>query len=358
MNKFAFINKYSNKCDYMCKINKNVLIYYDDTKPIDIDLIINNNLNDLADVNIFMEPYENIKNCLQQQSNTLKKHQITPQLALTNKLTHLVTYSLMDKPIILENNFHNQIKITHLHFGCAFNQPIRLTNNLIFVKFGTNFNQPIELTHSITYLIIGDRYIHPIILTNNFQLTHLAFGYYFNQSIILPNSLIELIFDFEYNKPIIIPEALNLLILGKNFNQPINLTNNLTHLEFGFSFNQLINFPNNSQLTHLSLGQRNANFTELPNIKYLNIDFNNSHLIENLPDSLETLVIGWNFKLKLNDLPNSIKNLILHRNYNQPIDLIPINLKLLKCSYEYKYQKKFIQNTQCSIEYYKINKWI
>jgi hypothetical protein len=48
-----FAKKYSDEySSYTHKITKNVSIYYDNAKPIDIELIINDNLNDLADVNI------------------------------------------------------------------------------------------------------------------------------------------------------------------------------------------------------------------------------------------------------------------------------------------------------------------
>ncbi len=77
------------------------------------------------------------------------------------------------------------------------------------------------------------------------------------------------------------------------------------------------------------------------NIKYLNIDYNNLHLIEHLPNSLEELI--------LNDLPNSIKFIQLPKNYNKPLLNIPINLKTIKCSKNYK----FIDNlTNLNIEYY------
>ncbi len=52
----------------------------------------------------------------------------------------------------------------------------------------------------------------------------------------------------------------NIYLKGSLFNQSITLTNFLTHLTLGYEFNQSI---------------------ELANIKYLNIDCNNLHLIEN-----------------------------------------------------------------------------
>ncbi len=103
--------------------------------------------------------------------------------------------------------------------GSYFNQPISLTDSLTHLFFGEYFNCPISLTNSLTHLIFGDMFNQPVILTNS--LTHLTFAIFFNQQIILPHSL--------------------------------------THLTIGISFNQSI---------------------ELANIKYLNINCNNSYLIE------------------------------------------------------------------------------
>ncbi len=88
----------------------------------------------------------------------------------------------------------------------------------------------------------------------------------------------------------------------------------------------------------------------MANIKYLNIDCNNLYLIENLPDSLEELILNENFNLPLNNLPNSIKFIQLPKYYNkQPLLNIPINLKTIKCSTSYRFIEHF---TYYDIEYY------
>ena len=72
-------------------------------------------------------------------------------------------------------------------------------------------------------------------------------------------------------------------------------------------------------------------------------------LFENLPDSLEELILNDDFDLMLNDLPNSIKFIKLPESYDKPLLNIPINLKTIKCSKDYK----FIENlTNLNIEYY------
>jgi hypothetical protein len=165
------------------------------------------------------------------------------------------------------------------------------------------------------------KFNQPIILTNN--LTHLTFGYRFNQPIILTNNLTHLTFGYDFNQPIILTNNLTHLTFGYYFDQPIILTNNLTHLTFGDCFNQ----P-----------------TELANIKYLNINCNNIHLIENLPNSFEILILNYNFNLLLDDLPNSIKVIELNEDYDKPFKNIPKNLKLIKCSNNYKYMDSLMKH--------------
>jgi hypothetical protein len=123
--------------------------------------------------------------------------------------------------------------------GSQFNHSISLTNSLTHLTFGFIFNQPVSLTNSLTHLTFGELFNQPVSLTDN--LIHLTFGNMFDQHIILTNSLTYLTFEYW-------------------FNQPISLIDSLTHLTLGCTFKQSI---------------------ELSNIKYLNIDCNNLHLIEN-----------------------------------------------------------------------------
>ena len=86
-------------------------------------------------------------------------------------------------------------------------------------------------------------------------------------------------------------------------------------------------------------------------------------MIENLPNSIEGIVLGYNFNLELNNLPNSIKKisfdyyseydkelnclpefveyLELNKKYNKKIKKFPLNLKTIKCSKNYKYINDF-----------------
>ena len=73
----------------------------------------------------------------------------------------------------------------------------------------------------------------------------------------------------------------------------------------------------------------------------MEINSNNLNLIENLPNSLNELILEYNFNLPLNDLPNSIKFLKLPIKYNKSISNIPINLRTLLCDPDYKFIDNF-----------------
>ena len=47
------------------------------------------------------------------------------------------------------------------------------------------------------------------------------------------------------------------------------------------------------------------------NIIYLKLNLTNTNIIDYLPESIEKLVLNYNFDLELNNLPNSIKKLNL-----------------------------------------------
>jgi hypothetical protein len=203
------------------------------------------------------------------------------------------------------------------------NKPIETIDKkfkkLIFSNYNDiNINTLMETKNNFDYLHSANwkksLFNQPVNLTN--FLTHLIFGYEFNQQITLTNSLTHLTFGWEFNQPVILTNSLTHLTFGSCFNQPIILTNSLTHLTLRHKFNQSI---------------------ELANIKYLNINCNNLHLIENLPNSLKELILNHLFDLPLNNLPNSIKFIQLPYFYNKPLLNIPINLKTIKCSKDYKF---------------------
>lgn len=289
-------------------------------------------------------------------------------IELTNSLTHLIFGNDFDQSIRLTNS------ITHLTFDREFNQPIELVSSLIDLTFGFNFNQPIILTHlnNLTHLTFSARFNQPIELPD--FLTHLTFNKgSFNKSIGLTNSLISLKFGDGFDKIIILkslmenqnqkqdqfvsPVQLNYLAFGRDFNQPINHiiqhATFLTQLILGRNFNQPIQLTNS--LTHLTLGNHFSHSIDLVNIKYLTIDCENFHVIDNLPNSLISLQFDSRFNLPLNNLPNSIEFIKLERHYLQPLNSIPSNLKRIDCHYGYNFTeqlKNYRQESNMNFQIY------
>lgn len=186
-----------------------------------------------------------------------------------------------------------------------FNQPIVLTPNIRIVRFGQYFNQPIDLTSQIMNITFGCYFNQPIVLTPCVKF--LTFGLEFDQPIILTPNIEILIFKGYFNQPIILTSRITVLTFGTHFNQPIILTPNIRMLTLGFYFNQPI---------VLTSG-----------IKYLKICCNNHGLIENLPNNIKYLTVGYGFCLPLNNIPHSVEKIMIEDWYNYKYKhLIPKNL--------------------------------
>lgn len=346
--------------------------------------IRNNKFNSSFDTNC--SKYE----CTNKFANRCSK--FNSYMYLTNSITHLTCGTKFNKFLRLSNS------LSHLILGCNFNQPLELTKNLTHLVFDNFFLKPLssiknlthlscditnrnyidigsmsKLTHleityesnsellicpdSLTHLIIGKGcgydYNLQIILPDS--LTFLIFTYY-NQSIELPASLTQLALSDDFNQLIKLPNLLTHLDLGRDFNQPVEFKDNLIYLSFGENFNQFVDIP--VQLIYLIFSCNFSGSIDLPNVKYLVIRYNNTYLIENFSNELETLCVTHPFDLpldnlpsqlkslnifnyvynqKLNNLPNSIKYIRLNEHYDHPILSIPTNLQTIKCHRNYKY---------------------
>jgi hypothetical protein len=231
----------------------------------------------------------------------------------------------------------------NLHIGCQcdgecgysrskFNQPIDsglLPEQLTQLKFGYYFDQPVSglLPKQLTHLTFDTWFNQPI---NNLpdNLIYLKFGTYFNRPIQLNLELTELVFGESFNKPILLNSKLTRLEFGTCFNQPVELPKQLTHLTIGHYFNQPIELPCSLiHLTHHNYASKNI--YKLPkSLKILELSDDDKDLINNLPDELEELVLGFKFNLKLSNLPNKLKKLTIHNGSNL-LDELPNSLEEL-----------------------------
>jgi hypothetical protein len=162
-----------------------------------------------------------------------------------------------------------------------------------------------------------------------------------------------------FNQQVELPLNLVHINFGDYFNQKVDLPENLTHINFGFHFNQKVNLPPN--LVHINFGMNFNQKVELPlDIKYLKIDCNNRNIIDYLPDSIEELILDFDFDLELNDLPQSIKKIIFNSyNYIHELNCLPSNIEYIQLPENYKkeiikYPNK-LKTIKCSNKYKFIN---
>lgn len=386
-----------------------------------------NNLNSLKKINFEFNPIDSL---IMYYSQSLK---VPKKLPDSIKILHFPRN--FNKPVELPEF------TTDLKFGNEFNQPIQLTKYIKYLYLGNSFNQNLILGNSVEYLYLGnsfnqnlilgnsvielcidnDNFSSDLILSNN--LTKLSVRSTKTKKIKLPDSIIDLklglnikyfnsmkipislenliLFDNcanqnnskpvviknfikkleltnSFDRNILLPESLKYLTFGSTgfFNKKLILPEQLEFLELGAYFNQHIIFPNS--LKHLIINSELVPNVIIPNIKHLQITTENIHLIDYLPNSLESLVLinersrthihkkikritefanclenlpNQLKKLKLEDknkthshtmdirnLPDSIEELELHFKFSGRITHIPE--KLIKIAHYPKYKHK------------------
>lgn len=156
----------------------------------------------------------------------------------------------------------------------------------------------------------------------------------------LPYKLESLILKRYYNK--LVPESCELKYLPKtlkylelDFNVLIdNLPNKLEELKLGYHFNQPINNlpPNLKKLSFNFSSRFKHNIDNLPkNLEYLDLGDDNefNNNLDNLPPALKILKTGSKFNQKLDYLPINLKVLEVGHSFNQILNNLPKNLEIL-----------------------------
>lgn len=254
---------------------------------------------------------------------------------------HESEYTIILDEIIINNYVNKPINFN------TFNQKF---TKIIFSNYIKNFS----IEHSLNKynITLADMY-NPVFNNLIILADNINFG---PNYLHLPDS---------FDKLIDLVETLTHIIFGYEFNQLVNLPKFVKYLEFGYCFNQLINLPDS--LEFLSIEQFFNQQLNFNNIIHLTINSPNMHLFENLPNSLEILVIGDKINVPLDNLPNGIKKIIfdngyqrpiysrelnnlpnsieqieLHSFYDKKISNIPTNLKKIKFSKKYKHKQDFL----------------
>lgn len=205
-------------------------------------------------------------------------------------------------------------------FMCNFNKKldkyyeiISKYNQLIFSDSDNFMKYIYNCSSKIDQFINDDssKFNKPLDFINKLShITHLVIGYEFNQPLELSNKLTHLTYKPREGFPIVLTQNIVYLVLGNDYNQPIQLNENLLHLELGNDYNQPI-----------QLNEK---------LHFLKLNINNQNLLDNLPNSIKTLILGHKIDVELNNLPNSIKFLhIGNSQYKKELNNLPKSLEQL-----------------------------
>jgi hypothetical protein len=216
---------------------------------------------------------------------------------------------------------------------------------------GSNIIGLDKIPKNIKHIIVSKE---DVMVNDNFDLNNLPHGieiidanYSAHELVNLPNTLVHLSIDRYLLNFDNLPDGLKYLSINKNFNRTVqNLPDSLKYLNLGESFNKDVNnLPAN--LTTLILGNKfNKAINNLPiGLKKLVIGSSFKKQIQNLPQLLEHLEINsdnrtngyfddfdiaYDNKVIINNLPDSLKTLISTSKYFAiNFGEIPQNLKKL-----------------------------
>jgi len=226
-------------------------------------------------------------------------------------------------------------------------------------------------TYDLNYYhyIYNNNTIQNFIIGNNFKgnlekypnnIQKFTFNDTVNRPLInLPDSITELSLCCSFNQYICrsnLPKSLKILnIYSKKFNQLLNdLPNTITHLTLGYEFNQsLINLP--ESLIYLNLRECNnldiIEFDKLPsNLIKLILPECFDGPIDNLPSKLEYIEFGIWFNHSIDNLPNSITHIELSSlSFDKKIPDFP-KLKKLRLNNCYDLPLNFTNNIEIQID--------
>lgn len=290
------------------------------------------------------------------------------------------------KEIIFGYKFNCEVNklpalISKIKFGTCFNQSVNnLPPLLKELNFGDNFNQPVNnlprLIENLEFGLSFNQSVNklPIFIKN------LNLSGFFHKSINkLPNSIIELrLGEYYKNKIKRLPDNLEYLIFNYNsrYIHPIPFHDKLKYLKVGKNFKQKINFNNNLHTLGYCFPMTDKNIPY--SIKSLCLYDNNQNILDNLPNTIEELEFELDFtsddELELNNLPNSIKkinlkevlipiildnlpesveHILLPKFYELEINKLPSNIKIIECNKNYKFVKSLKKNKKIKVIFYK-----
>jgi len=252
---------------------------------------------------------------------------------------------------------HLPDSVESIELGYCFNQPIsKYPANLKKIMFYGQFNQQlVNLPSSIEEIILSYQFNHPL---DNlpYGLKKLDLGRKFNQEVEhLPDSLTEIVFsDFFDNNIDFLPQSIKKIELGINFNKELeNLPSSLETLIVGAYIKTLNNLPDHIKEINIEKRGTRINLLYKPILKLpdnlVKLTLNSCYIdpIEYFPPNLKSLIFpeSSNFNLPLDNLPDSLDELILGQNYNQNLKNIPKSVKILSIGHGYRFPLSELPDT-------------
>ena len=265
----------------------------------------------------------------------------------TNKLEiygdKIVFNDNFNEPLI---NFINILSLCKIVvFGRDFNQNLSvIPNNIEKIFLGRNFKKSvIDIPISITSIIFANDSIY----SNSIDYLHnnvkeLILGDNYNITINkLPNSLLNLVLGKNYCLKIKeFSQGLTYLDIGDSYYEPLdNLPDNLNTLVIGGIFNNFIRYPNN--LKHFTIRSSSLFDRELDNLPksliYLSIQNYYSNTIKNMPNTILCLSLGDHYNGFIYNFSNNLKKIILSKNFSHDFINLPDSLEIIELEQSYKF---------------------
>jgi hypothetical protein len=124
-----------------------------------------------------------------------------------------------------------------------------------------------------------------------------------------------------------LPEGLTHLELSENYIKKLVFPSTLISLEISKSYHpELDNLPDNLETLVIIEGYNNSIVKYPPKLKKLSVGSNSNILLDDLPSSLEFLLIGF-YNKPINNFPIGLKGIVSNKRNN--ITNIPFGCKII-----------------------------
>lgn len=207
--------------------------------------------------------------------------------------------------MIFECNDGNYYKFEYDKMS-IFDKPIDLPPNIRVLKLGHSFNQPIVLTLRMEILTFAHVFNQQIFLTPNIKI--LTFSTFFDKTVHLSKRILRLVFGTCFDQPINLSKNVVHMVFGFNFNKPISLGKKIQHLELDLKFTQSLVLTKNILSFRCAL-RNNLSCILSPYIEQLTLVYNNCSVVENIPDSVKSMILRPCFSTPINNMPQSVKKI-------------------------------------------------